>query len=60
MGKKTIRMTIEQYEQSELNTDALKYNAITKRIREKRSLPNVKNHDTFGRTYVLNVVTDKK
>lgn len=53
-------MTIEQYEQSELNTDALKYNAITKRIREKRSLPNVKNHDTFGRTYVLNVVTDKK
>ena len=53
---KTQEMTLFQYMESEQNTDNLAYPSITKRIRENKSLPNVKGYKKFARTYVLDVV----
>jgi hypothetical protein len=60
MGKKATKMTAKQYEASEHNTDMLSYPAITKRLREGRSLPNVRKSDKFGDVFMLQVEVDKK
>lgn len=60
MGKKATKMTIKEYEKSEWNTDGLSYPAITKRLREDRSLPNVRKSEKFGDVFILRVDTDKK
>ena len=53
---KTTEMTLTDYMKSDRNTDNLAYPSITKRIRENKSLPNVKGYKKFARTYVLDVV----
>lgn len=59
MASKKQKMSPEEYQKSEANTEKLSYPAVTKRLREKRSLPNVTKIEEFSRFYVLHVVSDK-
>jgi len=54
---KTI--TLKEYQDSTLNSDKLKMAAITKRIREGRSLPGIKKVIKLHRFYLLEPITKK-
>lgn len=55
MNRRKITITPKEYELSAHNSDGLKYNAITKRMRSNSPLPNVLNIKDFGRFKVLEV-----
>jgi len=57
MGKKSKRLTIDQYIEAKLN-DGLVYSAITKRCRENRALPNVRKFEKFGDVWILHVAAE--
>lgn len=52
---KTKTLTLTEYQKSEYNVEDLKKSAITRRIREKRSLPNVKKISQVGFIYLVDV-----
>lgn len=55
-----MKITLQEYMQSEeLNTDKLSMPGITKRIREGRSLPNVRKVHKLHRFYLLELITKK-
>lgn len=57
--KKTKELTLTEYMNSEHNTDDLVKPSITKRIREQRSLPNVRKIKKVGHIYLVEVPVEK-
>lgn len=56
---KTETITLTEYQASKHNTDNLVKSAITRRIREKRTLPNVKKITQIARIYLVDVPSEK-